>query len=138
MAGPATVKAGETLQLKESLLGTTTVVDVTVTNVKYNVKSADGFSKPGKGQFVTADVQVLVRQGKYSISSGSFKLVAKDGTAFDSTIALDGKDLSANDLASGQKASGTVWFDVAKDAQTGGKVALKSILAEGDAGYWAL
>ncbi|MFI5914825.1 hypothetical protein [Dactylosporangium sp. NPDC051541] len=65
-------------------------------------------------------------------------VVAKDGTAFDSTLALDGKDLSANELASGQKTSGTVWFDIAKDAQTGGKVALKSILAEGDAGYWTL
>ncbi|WP_433616428.1 DUF4352 domain-containing protein [Dactylosporangium sp. CA-139114] len=135
---PATVKAGEVMTLTESILGQTTVVEITLTNVKPNAKSGNQFSKPGKGQFVTADVSVLVKQGKYTINSSSFKFIGADSTAYDSTIGLDGKDLSANDLAAGQKTSGTVWFDVAKGAEAGGKIALKSYLADGDAGYWTL
>ncbi|WP_433044173.1 DUF4352 domain-containing protein [Dactylosporangium sp. CS-033363] len=136
--GPATVKVGEPLTLKESILGDTTVVEITLSELKANVKATDGFSKPKQGQFVTVKVSLQVKQGKYSINSTAFKFVTADNTAIDSTLSLDGKDLMANDIASGQKASGTVWFDVPKGAEKGGKIALKSILADGDAGYFAL
>lgn len=135
---PVTVKAGETMTLTESFLGTKTVVEITLTNVKANVKAKDQFSKPQKGQYITADVTAVVKEGKYSINGTDFKLVAADGTAYDSTIALDGKDLSANDMTAGQKTSGQIVFDAAAGAEKGGKIALKSILADGDAGYWTL
>lgn len=135
---PVTVAAGQTLTLTESMLGSKTVVEITLTNVKTGVKSGNEFIKPDKGQFITADVTAVVKEGKYSVSSADFKLVAADGTAYDSTIALNGKDLSANDLTPGQKTSGQVVFDAAKGAEAGGRIALKSILAEGDAGYWKL
>jgi hypothetical protein len=134
----ATVRAGQPLTLKQSVLGSDTVAVVTVASVKYGVKDPSGFSKPAKGQFISATVSVSVSAGKYTINSSSFKLVASDGTAYDATLALDGHDLSANDLTPGQKASGSVWFDTAKGAQTGGRIALKDALADGDAGYWTL
>lgn len=135
---PVTVAAGQTMTLTETVITTKTVVEITLTNVKYGVKSKNQFSKPDKGQFITADVSVLVKEGKYSINSSMFKLVGADGTAYDSTIALDGKDLSGNDITAGQKTAGSIVFDAAVGAQTGGKIALKSFLADGDAGYWTL
>jgi len=137
-AEPTTVKAGQPLTLTQSILGSDTVATITVSNVKYGVQSKNEFEKPGKGQYITADVTVSVSKGKFSISSGSFKLVAKDGTAYDTTFLSDVQDLSGNDLTHGQKTSGTIVFDAAKGAQTGGKIALKDVLADGDAGYWTL
>ncbi len=135
---PVTVAVGQPMTLTESLLGSKTVVVVTLSNLRTNVKSGNQFVKPSKGQFIVADVAVEVREGKYSISSGQFKLVAADGTAFDSTTLLDSKDLSGTDLTPGQKTSGQVVFDAAVGVEKGGKVALKSWLADGDAGYWTL
>jgi hypothetical protein len=135
---PVTVKAGEVMTLTETIITTKTVVEITLTNVKVGVKSGNQFIKPAKGQFITADVSVLVKEGKYSINSSMFKLVGADGTAYDSTVALDGKDLSGNDITAGQKTAGSIVFDAAVGAQTGGKIAIKSFLAEGDAGYWTL
>ncbi len=134
----ASVAAGQPLTLTETILGSKTVVVVTLANVKFGVKSGNEFVKASKGQFITADVTVVVNEGKYSINSSMFKLVAADGTAYDSTTMLDQKDLSASDLTPGQKTSGTIVFDAPVGAQTGGKIALKSWLAEGDAGYWTL
>ncbi|MEV6929448.1 DUF4352 domain-containing protein [Dactylosporangium sp. NPDC051485] len=137
-SAPVTVKAGETMTLTESVFGSKTVVEITLTNIKANVKAKDQFSKPQKGQFITADVTAVVKEGKYSVNGSMFKLVAADGTAFDSTIALNGKDLSASDMTAGQKTSGSIVFDAAAGAEKGAKVALKSYLADGDAGYWTL
>ncbi len=134
----ATAAVGQPLTLTEVLFGTKTVATVTVTNLKVGVKSGNQFVKPSKGQFITADVAVEVKEGKYSISSGQFKLVAADGTAYDSTTMLDSNDISGTDLTPGQKTSGQVVFDAAVGAEKGGKIALKSWLAEGDAGYWTL
>jgi hypothetical protein len=135
---PASVAAGQTLTLTETIISTKTVVEITLTNVKYGVKSKNQFSKPDKGQFVTADVSVLVKEGKYSINSSMFKLVGADGTAYDSTIGLDGKNLSGMDITAGQKTAGSIVFDAAIGAEKGGKIAIKSFLADGDAGYWTL
>jgi len=135
---PVTVKAGEPMTLTESVFGSKSVVAITLTNVKYNVKSGNQFVKATKGQFITADVTAEVKEGKFSINSSQFKLVAADGTAYDSTTMLDSKEISGSDLTAGQKTSGTIVFDAAAGAQTGGRIALKSWLAEGDAGYWTL
>ncbi|GAA0926332.1 hypothetical protein Vau01_116840 [Virgisporangium aurantiacum] len=126
------------MTLTENILGSKTVVVVTLTNVKYGVKSGNQYIKPAKGQFITADVTAEVREGKYSINSAMFKLVAADGTAYDTTTMLDRQDISGSDLTVGQKTNGTIVFDAGTGAQTGGKIALKSWLAEGDAGYWTL
>lgn len=135
---PATVKAGETLHLVESVLGTSTKVDITLANVRTNVKPSNQFDKAQKGQFIVVDVQVVVNEGKFSISSGSFKLVAADGTAYNTSFMTGVNDLSAQDLAPGQKSSGSVVFDAGKGAEKGGRIALTDMLADGDAGYWTL
>ncbi|GAA0711801.1 DUF4352 domain-containing protein [Dactylosporangium roseum] len=137
-SAPVTVKAGETMTLTESLFGSKTVVEITLANVKLNAKSGNQFITPGQGQFITADVTAVVKEGKASISSGDFKLVAADGTAYNTTMSLNGKDLMGSDLTPGQKTSGQIVFDAKKGAEQGGKVAIKSWLAEGDAGYWTL
>lgn len=137
--GPvSTVKVGETLTLIEDILGTKTKVDITVSNLRANVKSGNQFIKPDKGQFIVIDVTVTVKEGKFSISSSSFKLVAADSNAYNSTVSFAGTDLSASDLAPGQKSSGTVTFDAAKGAEKGGKIALTNLLSDGDAGYWTM
>lgn len=135
---PVTVAAGQPMTLTENVLGSKTVVVITLTNVKYNVKSGNQFIKPSKGQFITADVTAEVKEGKFSIFGGMFKLVGADGTAYDASTMLDSKDISGTDLTPGQKTSGQVAFDAAVGAEKGGKVALKSWLADGDAGYWTL
>jgi len=135
---PVTVPAGQPMTLTEELFNSKTVVVVTLTNVKAGVKSGNQFVKPSKGQFITADVTAEVRDGKYSVNSSMFKLVGADGTAYDTTTMLDRQDISGNDITSGQKVSGTIVFDAAAGAEKGAKIALKSWLAEGDAGYWKL
>ncbi len=135
---PATVAAGQPMTLTESLFGQKTVVTITVSNVQTNVKSGNQFIKASNGQFITADVLVEVKEGKYSITSGSFKLVGADGTAYNPTTMLNSKDLLATDLTPGNKASGQIVFDAAAGAEKGGRIALTSILADGDAGYWTL
>ncbi len=135
---PVTVAAGQPMTLTEELFGNKTVVVITLTNVKAGVKSGNQFIKPSKGQFITADVTAEVREGKHTINSSMFKLVGADGTAYDTTTMLDRKDISGSDLTPGQKASGSVVFDAAVGAEKGGKIALKSWLADGDAGYWQL
>jgi hypothetical protein len=91
-----------------------------------------------RGQYIVADVSVTVLEGKMSISSASFKFVAADGTIANATSIVDITEISAYDLAPGQKAAGSVVFDVAKGAEKGGKIALTDIFASGDAGYWTL
>lgn len=132
-----TVAAGQPLILTEKILGSTTKVTVTLSNPRVK-KPANEYDTPNKGQYFAVDVAVVVSEGKFSISSGEFKMVAADGTAYDSTITSDVQMLSANDLTPGQKTSGTVVFDTAAAAEKGGKIALKSMLASGDAGYWTL
>ncbi len=133
-----TVPIGQPLTLTESLFGSKTVATVTVTNLKVGVKSGNQFVKPAKGQFVTADVTVQVAEGKFSINSSMFKLVAADGAAFDTTIILDQNDISGNDLTPGQKVTGSIAFDATAGAEKSARIALKSWLADGDAGYWQL
>jgi hypothetical protein len=50
------------------------------------VKLTNQFEKAQNGQFIVADVAVVVNEGKFSISSGSSKLVAADGNAFNWTL----------------------------------------------------
>jgi hypothetical protein len=136
-AGVQTAPIGQPLTLKEKIFTTTTSATITASNARV-LPAPNEFEKADKGQFYAVDVSVSVSEGKFSISSGSFKLVAADGTAYDSTFMSGVQQLSANDLTPGQKTSGTVVFDAAKGAESGGKLALKNIMAEGDAGYWTL
>lgn len=133
----ATVPVGQGLTVTEDLFGTKSTVVLTVSAVKANVKSGNQFITPSKGQFVQAEVSAVVQAGKVSVSWAQFKLVAADGTVFEPTIMGDGL-LDGNDLTPGQKTSGRVVFDAAVGAEKGAKIAIKSWLAEGDAGYWQL
>lgn len=133
-----TVKAGETLTLATDFLGTQTKVAITLSNVRPNFKPKNQFEKASNGQFIVADVTAVVQEGKVSISSSSFKLVASDGTAYNSTVMTEANSISGFDLTAGQKTSGSVVFDAKAGAHTGGKIALTDIFASGDAGYWTL
>jgi uncharacterized protein DUF4352 len=134
----ATVPAGQPLVVTRDVFGTMTVVEVTVSDVKAGVKG-DQFTKPQRGQFVTAKVAVLAKEGKYQASPYSFKLVGPDGSVFDSSLlSVARPDLPSSELSAGQRTSGYVTFDAAVGAEKGGRIALKDWLAEGDAGYWKL
>jgi hypothetical protein len=137
-AAVTTVKVGETLALATDFLGTKTKVDITVSNLRANVKAKNQFEKASNGQYIVIDVVAVVKEGKVSINSSSFKLVAADGTAYNSTIMTEYSSVSGMDLAPGQKTSGAVVFDAKPGAQTGGKIALTDIFASGDAGYWTI
>lgn len=137
-AGPTTVQIGQPLTLTEELLGSKTVAVITLSNLRVGFKPGNQFDKPQRGQFIVADVAVNVTAGKFSLGSGDFKLVAADGTAHETTFISTVPVFSATDLTPGQKAAGTIAFDAAKGAEKGARVALKNLLAEGDAGYWTL
>jgi hypothetical protein len=64
----AAVKAGEALNLTEDMFGSKTRVTITLTNVRYGVKPSNQFEKAQNGQFIVADVAVVVNEGKFSIS----------------------------------------------------------------------
>ncbi len=133
-----TVKVGETMSLAEGLFGSAdTAANITVGNPRV-LKPKNSFDKPDRGQYFAVDVAVQVTKGKFSLSWSSFKLVAADGTVYDAAFQTDAPLLDANDITVGQKSSGTVVFDAAAGAQTGGKVALKRLFESADAGYWTL
>jgi hypothetical protein len=110
---------------------------VTVANPRV-VQSKNQFQKPAKGQFLVVDVAVEVREGKYTLTQGSLKLVGADGTVFDTTLPVVEPALGFTELAPGQKTAGAVTFDTAAAAEKGGKIALSDLMADGDAGYWQL
>jgi hypothetical protein len=66
------------------------------------------------------------------------KVVGADGTVYDSTLSVVEPALGFTELSPGQKTAGAVTFDTAVGAQTGGKIALTDVFADGDAGYWQL
>jgi hypothetical protein len=132
----ATVAVGQPLTVTRDLLGTKTVINVTVSNVKTNVKSGNQFSQPQQGQFITAKVAVVVKEGKYDTNPYNFKIVGAGGTVFDPTIGVASPELGISELSAGQNTSGFITFDAAAGVEKGGKIALKDWAAEADAGYW--
>jgi hypothetical protein len=134
----ATVAVGQPLTMNRNILGTKTSATITVSNPRYGVKSGNQFQKAEKGQFIVVDVAVQVIEGKLTLTQGSFKLVGADGTVYDTTLPVVEPDLGFSELAAGQKTSGAITFDAATGAQTGGKIALTDLMADGDAGYWTL
>jgi hypothetical protein len=133
-----TVPIGQALTLNRDILGTKTVATITVSNLRVGVDSGNQFMTAEKGQYIVVDVAVQVAEGKFSLTQGSFKLVAADGTVFDTTMPVVKPDLGYSDLAPGQKTSGAITFDAAVGAEKGGKIALTDVLAKSDAGYWTL
>lgn len=137
-AAVTAVAVGQPLQLNRNFLGSKTVATVTVSKPRYNVKSGNQFIKPTRGQFIVVDVAIQSVEGKITLTQGSFKLVGADGSVYDTTMSFTEPALGFAELAPGQKTTGTVTFDAAANAQTGGKIALTDIFADGDAGYWTL
>jgi hypothetical protein len=132
------VKIGESLTLRTNLFGSKSAVTITVSNLRAGVKANNNFEKPSNGQYIVADVLAVVGEGKVSISSGAFKLVAADGTAYSTTMLTGYNAISGSDLVTGQKTSGAIVFDAKPGAQTGGKIALTDLFSSGDAGYWII
>jgi hypothetical protein len=128
---------GQPLTMTRDFLGTKVVAVITVANVR-PVKAPNQFQKPAKGQFLAADVAVTVQEGKFTLTQGNLKIVAADGTVFDTTMSVVEPALGFTELSPGQKTSGAVTFDTAVGAEKGAKVALTDMLADGDAGYWQL
>ncbi len=131
----ATVPLGQTLNYQRTLFTDKVVATITVANLRV-VKSDNQFIKPEKGQFLAADVSIQVTEGKFGLAAGSFKIVAADGTVFDTALPVVKPDLGYSQLAAGQKTSGAITFDAAKGAEKGARIALKDTFADGDAGYW--
>jgi hypothetical protein len=136
-AKAATVAVGQPLTMTREFLGSKVVAVITVSNVR-PFKSKNEFQKPTKGQFLVADVAVSVNEGKFTLTQGSFKVVAADGTVYDTTLPVVEPALGFTELSPGQKTSGAVTFDTAVGAEKGAKIALTDVLADGDAGYWQL
>ena len=137
LAKAATVQVGQPLTMTRDILGTKVVAVITVANVR-PVKASNQFQKPAKGQFLAADVAVTVQEGKFTLTQGSLKVVAADGTVYDSTLPAVEPALGFTELTAGQKTSGAVTFDTAPGAEKGGRIALSDVFADGDAGYWQL
>ncbi len=133
----ATVPVGQPLTMTREILGSKVVAVITVANPRI-VKPKNQFQTPAKGQFPVVDVQVTVNEGKFTLTQGSFKLVAADNTVYDTTLPAAEPALGFTELAPGQKTGGTVTFDTAAGAHTGGKIALLDTFASADAGYWTL
>jgi hypothetical protein len=134
----ATVAVGQPLTMNRDIFGSKTSATITVSNPRYGVKSGNQFQKAEKGQYIVVDVAVQVTAGKLTLTQGSFKLVGADGTVYDTTLPVVKPDLGFSELSPGQKTSGAITFDAAANAQTGGKIALTDIFADGEAGYWTL
>lgn len=114
---------------------------VTLVSAKpYRKGKGDYASPPEKGAFVVADLLVAVRGGRYAVNPLYLKYQAPDGTTFDSmsgnaiTAGFD-PQLSAGDIAAGQRTRGLVTFDV--PAGAGARVQLTDELGS-VIGQWAL
>lgn len=141
-AKTTTAKVGQTVTLTSNDLGDKTVVDVTVANAKQYSKEPGAYGdKPEHGVFLVLNVTVLCKDGSYSPNPLNFKFVAKDGAVSETALSVAfTPELEATDLATGQKASGKIVFDVSKAAMSGGRVQIDGVGLDFDApaAYWSL
>jgi Domain of unknown function (DUF4352) len=138
--GVTTVKIGQPITItRNGVVGAKAVAEVTVSDLKAGAKGADEFAAPQHGQFITVKVNVVGKEGKYTIDPYDFKIVGADGTVFNPTPAAAMKpELQASEVGGGQKVSGYIAFDAAVGAEKGGKISLKDLYIGADAGYWTL
>jgi hypothetical protein len=135
-------KLGQTITLTSEFLGDKTIVEITVANAKQHTKEPGSFgSKPDKGVFLVLDVTAVSKQGTYHANPYNFKFVAKDGTVSDTAFAIAFKpSLDAIDLATGQKTTGKIVFDVSKASLNGARIQIDGVGLDANtpAAYWSL
>jgi hypothetical protein len=143
---PQTLPIGQTLDMVVTdFEGGETFVNVTVANpATFTEEPVDYGSTPQNGLYLVVDVTVAVTagsEGTYPVSETDFKFVAADGSVAETTFAM-GFDpmLQYTELAAGQRASGTIVFDINPAQQAGAKIQITDM---GDDygepfAYWAL
>jgi hypothetical protein len=144
-AGPAVLPMGTPLPF--SITGSfdgDVDVTVSVANPRTATEEPGSYGlEPQNGLYVVVDVtaEVTGGDGSYMVNPYNFKLMAADGTVWDPGFSTAWQpSLGSTDLAAGQRATGTVVFDVPPGAEVGGKVQLDDVGANyGEPfAYWQL
>jgi hypothetical protein len=129
-------KVGETVAVSSSSAG----IEYTIT--KTQQKQGGEFNKAKNGTYLLGYLEIKVTKGNAYVCGCETSFIGPDGTVYEYTWALiDGYDeLTAADVAAGQKVAGWVSFDVPKKALKGGKIQLKvtNFFSEDKYAYWAL
>lgn len=135
-SGPVTAAMGQTVTLKSG----DDVVDMTLSDPKQYSKDPKYGQKPQHGVYLTIAVTVQCKSGSHFGSTGEFKLVAADGTAYQADLGVGFDTLDFTELSAGQKKSGLIVFDVPKAAVTGAKIQVDGIGLDFDtpAAYWTV
>lgn len=131
--GPTTVKIGRAINV--DFLGSR--AKVTVKSVK-KAKSDNMFDKPERGQYVAVDVDIFATKGDCDLGPSNFRLIAKDGTVYQSEILVAGIQPQLDAMTTvrqGQRKTGKVVFDVDPGKVVGLKVELSDDFSDAQ-GYW--
>ncbi|MFD0597131.1 DUF4352 domain-containing protein [Catellatospora coxensis] len=131
--GPVTVKVGQPIDVKFMSAQTR----VTVKSVK-KAKSPNQFTQPKRGQFVAVMVDIFATKGQTDLGPSNFRLIAKDGTVYQSEFLVVGIDPQLDAMTTineGQRKNGNVVFDADPANFAGAKVELTDDFGEVQ-GYW--
>lgn len=131
--GPVTVKVGQAVDVKFMSAQTR----VTIKSVK-KAKSPNQFTQPKRGQFVAVMVDIFATKGQTDLGPSNFRLIAKDGTVYQSEFLVVGIDPQLDAMTTineGQRKNGNVVFDVDPANVAGAKVELTDDFGEVQ-GYW--
>ncbi|MEV4639177.1 DUF4352 domain-containing protein [Actinoplanes sp. NPDC049548] len=106
---------------------------LSVTKLRRNQKPSE-YQTAKKGMFVSVVVAVTGKKGVTELDTDAFKLVADDGTVYESQRVYSADDeFDADGLNPGEKTSGKVYFDVPRDLSKHVKVVLKVSSFSGEA-----
>lgn len=125
------VPFGETLTLS----GATDEVLYTVVADKTYAKTKYG-TKPERGVLYGIKVTVEVVSGNVYACACDYALVTADGTVYEGAGHTVNGGLEAVTLNRGQKASGTVVFDIPNGAHAGGRIELRE--GSNNQGFWTI
>jgi hypothetical protein len=138
-AGLVNVAVGQTIVVRNSLLGDTTAVEYTVRRTK-QVRGSE-FLKPEHGVYLAADLEIKVTKGSEFACGCDISVVGADGIVYEQTIYI-GDDAKPNfdgaDLKEGQRKAGWVVFDVPADVAKSGKIQVKNFWDDAAYGFWTL
>ncbi|MDI1465017.1 DUF4352 domain-containing protein [Catellatospora sp. KI3] len=131
--GPVTVKVGQAVNMKSR----STETRVTIKSVK-KAKSDNQFTQPNRGQFVAVMVDILATKGTTDLGPTNFRLVATDGTVYQTEVLVVGIEPQLDFMTTvqqGQRKNGYVIFDVDPEKVAHLKVELSDDFGDPQ-GYW--
>ena len=138
-AGPVSVAVGQTIVVRNSLLGDTTAVEYTVRKTK-QVRGSE-FAEPENGAYLAVDLETKVTKGSEFACGCDISVVGADGTVYEQA-AYVGDDAKPNfegaDLKAGQRKAGWVVFDVPSVVAKNGKIQVKNFWDDAPHGFWTL